>query len=237
MSPAPDFAPRIVAEGSLLDFQQSAPARGHADLALGLIKLEWTLFEGGKRIAQKRVADAQIRETQAQAESIADTIAFQVTEAYRQMIAARKGIERSRPAVEQARETYRLVLARDREGDAIPAEVTDAEAAPDFRAFSRITRNSTYDYFDCAWPASTTPRGPRRISNSLPGPMHHDEEAPTDAPSVPPSEPSAAHTPPASSPEDSSFPSTVGWHRTGPGRSGSPHCRNVVGPSPEPLDY
>src|SRR5262249_26990546 len=40
-----DFAPRIVAEGALIDFQQSAP-RGHADLALGFIKLEWGLFEG-----------------------------------------------------------------------------------------------------------------------------------------------------------------------------------------------
>src|SRR5262249_13173068 len=31
-----DFAPRIVADGSLLDFQQSAP-RGHLDLAVGFI--------------------------------------------------------------------------------------------------------------------------------------------------------------------------------------------------------
>ena len=30
-----DFGPRIVADGALVDFQQSAP-RGHADLALGL---------------------------------------------------------------------------------------------------------------------------------------------------------------------------------------------------------
>jgi len=51
-----DFAPRIVAEGYLNDFQQSSP-RGHADLAVGFIKLEWGLFEGGKRIAELRVAD------------------------------------------------------------------------------------------------------------------------------------------------------------------------------------
>src|SRR5262249_18396270 len=72
-----DFAPRIVAEGYLNDFQQSSP-RGHADLALGFIKLEWGLFEGGKRVAELRVADSRIREALAQAESIADTIAFQV---------------------------------------------------------------------------------------------------------------------------------------------------------------
>src|SRR5262249_58673404 len=106
-----DFAPRVVAEGDLLDFQQSAP-RGHADLALGFIRLEWGLFEGGKRVAELRVADSQIREAVAQADSIADTIAFQVNQAYRQLIAARKGIERARPALEQTRETYRLVTAR-----------------------------------------------------------------------------------------------------------------------------
>jgi outer membrane protein len=138
-----DFAPRVVAEGDLLDFQQAAP-RGHADLALGFIRLEWGLFEGGKRVAELRVADSHIREAVAGADSIADTIAFQVNQAYRQLVAARKGIERARPAVEQTRETYRLVLARARQGDAIPAELTDAAAS--------LTRaqqdyfNSAYDY-------------------------------------------------------------------------------------------
>ena len=138
-----DFAPRIVAEGSLIDFQQSAP-RGHADLAVGVIKLEWGLFEGGKRVAELRVSDSKIRAAMAQAESIADTIAFQVTEAYRHLITARRGIDRSRPAVTQAEENYRLVQARAKVGDATSAEITDAE--------STLTRaqqdylNSIHDY-------------------------------------------------------------------------------------------
>jgi outer membrane protein TolC len=132
-----------VADGSLFDFQQASP-RGHADLALGFIKLEWGLFEGGKRVAELHVADSRIREAMAQADSIADTIAFQVNQAYRQMVAARKGIERARPAVDQARENYRLVLARDRQGDAIPAEVTDAEAA--LTRGQQDYASSVYDY-------------------------------------------------------------------------------------------
>jgi len=138
-----DFAPRIVAEGALIDFQQSAP-RGHADLGVGFIKLEWGLFEGGKRVAELRVSDSKIRAAMAQAESIADTIAFQVTEAYRQLDVARLGIDRSRPAVTQAEENYRLVRARARQGDATSAEITDAE--------STLTRaqqgylNSIHDY-------------------------------------------------------------------------------------------
>jgi outer membrane protein TolC len=138
-----DFAPRIVAEGNALDFQQSSP-RGHFDLPFAFIKLEWELFEGGKRVAEVRVADSRIREAMAQAESIADTIAFQVTQAYRQLVAARQGIDRSRPAVEQTRETHRLVLARLREGAAIPAELTEAEAA--MTRAQQDYANAGYDY-------------------------------------------------------------------------------------------
>jgi outer membrane protein TolC len=138
-----DFAPRIVAEGNLLDFQQSSP-RGHFDLPFAAIKLEWGLFEGGKRVAELRVADSQIREAAAQADSIADTIAFQVNQAYRQLVAARKGIERARPAVEQTRETYRLVVARAKQGDAIPAELTEAAAA--LTRAQQDYSNAVYDY-------------------------------------------------------------------------------------------
>ena len=138
-----DFAPRIVAEGNFLDFQQSSP-RGHFDLPFGFIKLEWGLFEGGKRVAELRVADSRVREAVAQAESIADTIAYQVNQAYRQMVAARKGIDRSRPAVDQARETYRLVVARSRQGDATPAELTEAEAG--LTRAEQDYASSVYDY-------------------------------------------------------------------------------------------
>jgi outer membrane protein TolC len=138
-----DFAPRIVADGFLLDFQQAAP-RGHVDLAQGFIKLEWGLFEGGKRVAELRVADSKIRAAVAQAESIADTIAFEVTEAYRNLLTARLGIERSRPAVAQAEENNRLVRARAKVGDATSAEVTDAEST--LTRAQQAYLNSIHDY-------------------------------------------------------------------------------------------
>jgi outer membrane protein TolC len=138
-----DFAPRILADGSLFDYQQSSP-RGHADLALGFIKLEWGVFEGGKRVAEIHIADSRIREAMAQADSIADTIAFQVNQTYRQLVLARKGIDRSRPAVDQARETYRLVVARSQQGDATPAELTEAEAG--LTRAEQDYANSVYDY-------------------------------------------------------------------------------------------
>jgi outer membrane protein len=138
-----EFAPRLVAEGALFDFQQANP-RGHADLAQGLIKLEWTMFEGGKRVAEKRIADSKVREAMAQADEIADVITFQVNRAFLQVIASRKAIDRSKPAVASARENHRLVRARLKAGDATASEVVDAE--------STLTRaeqdylNSLYDY-------------------------------------------------------------------------------------------
>jgi outer membrane protein TolC len=137
------FAPRVVAEGRLLDLQWAAP-RGHADVALGFIGVDWTLFEGGRRVAIRRAADSKVREAMAQAETIADTIAFQVNENYRRMVTSRLGIDRARPAVEQARENYRLVRARSTEGDATPSEITDAETA--LTRAEQNYLNSVYDY-------------------------------------------------------------------------------------------
>ena len=110
-----EFAPKVVSEGLLFNFQQSSPT-GFADLALGFIRLDWNLFEGGRRISELHVADSRVREAMAQAESIADNIAFQVNESYRRLVTARVGIEDARPAVEQARENYRLVRLRNRRG-------------------------------------------------------------------------------------------------------------------------
>jgi outer membrane protein TolC len=138
-----DFAPRIVGGGAMFDVQQSSP-RAHADFAVGFIKLEWNVFEGGKRVAEGRIASSKVREAMAQAESIADTIAFQVNETYRRLATARLGIERARPAVEQAKENYRLVRARAASGDATPSEIIDAEAA--LTRAQQNYLNSTYDY-------------------------------------------------------------------------------------------
>jgi outer membrane protein len=160
-----DFAPKIVAEGDLFKFDQTNPG-GHAGLGLGFIKLEWGLFEGGRRIAELHAEGSRIREAMAQADAIADTIAFEVNQSYRQLIAARKGIDRAHPAVEQTLETYRLVTARARQGDATPAELTDAQTAAT-RA-QQDYFNAIYDYLtalaklEFAMGATPTPATARR---------------------------------------------------------------------------
>jgi len=123
-----DFAPKVVADGSLWHFRQQN-LNDTLDLRLGFIRLEWVLFEGGRRIAAAHVAESQVRQAMAHAESIADNIAFQVNEAYRNAVTSWVGIEDARPAVDQASENYRLVQLRLREGAAIPSEIADAQAS------------------------------------------------------------------------------------------------------------
>jgi outer membrane protein TolC len=123
-----EFAPKVIADGLLFNFQQQF-LDGHADFRLGFIRLDWTLFEGGRRIAATRVADSQVRQAMAQAESITDNIAFQVNEAYRNAVTSWVGIDDARPAVDQASENYRLVHLRLREGAATPTEIADAQAS------------------------------------------------------------------------------------------------------------
>jgi outer membrane protein TolC len=72
------------------------------------------------------------------------TIAFQVTEAYRLLVAARSGIDRARPAVEQSQENYRLVVARAQRGDATPSDVIDAKTA--LTRAQQDYLNSIHDY-------------------------------------------------------------------------------------------
>ena len=118
-----DFAPKVLADGFYLDYHQNKPG-GYVDIPIGSIKLEWGLFEGGRRIAELRLADSKIRSAIAQAESISDGIAFQVNTAYRLLVSTRRAIERSKAPVEQTRETYKLVKARAAAGDATTTEVT-----------------------------------------------------------------------------------------------------------------
>jgi outer membrane protein len=138
-----DFLPKIIAEGDYLNFEQTTP-RANVGLGLGFIKLEWGLFEGGRRIGELKVADSKTRAAMALAQTIADTISFQTVESWHQMSTALKAIDLAKPAVTQARENYRLVKARAAQGDATATELTDAETA--LTRAEQDYLNSIYDY-------------------------------------------------------------------------------------------
>jgi len=137
------FAPKVFANGFYFNFRADEPG-GYVDVPLGFINLEWGVYEGGKRVADIRKADSQVRSAMIQTEILSDTIAFQVNECYQQFVAAARAIGRSEKPVEQTRETYRIVQARAREGDATAAEVFEAETA--VTQAGQEYQNAIYDY-------------------------------------------------------------------------------------------
>ncbi len=85
------------------------------------------LYHGGGSAGELHAADADIRQADAQAQEVLDTVGLEVTVAYRGVVSARARAELARPAVVQARENLRLVRDRYRNGTATPTDVVDAE--------------------------------------------------------------------------------------------------------------
>lgn len=122
-----DFLPVItttaggsVVEGSRVQNTQLADAN---------IVLRWNLYEGGRRRAELRGANAEIELALAQGRQVCDTIAYETHVAYRNIEDAIGRLKQARTAVGQAVETLRLVRNRYNRGDAKPTDVVDAETA------------------------------------------------------------------------------------------------------------
>ncbi len=93
------------------------------------LHIEAPLYSGGRHRGDLRSADADVEGAVADAQTILDAISLQVNLAYRGVMAAHERIALSRTAVVQAQENLRLVRARYRNGNAIPSEIVDSEAA------------------------------------------------------------------------------------------------------------
>ena len=87
------------------------------------------LYHGGKQIGQLHAAEADIHAALANARTILDSIALEVTVAHRGAAANQKLIALSKTAIEQAGENLRLVRVKYRNGNATPTDIVDAETA------------------------------------------------------------------------------------------------------------
>ncbi len=91
------------------------------------LHIDVPLYAGGRHQGDLRSADAEVRQTVADARSVLDGVTLQVTVAHLAATTARRRIERDRPAVVEARENLRLVRNRYRNGSATPTDIVDAE--------------------------------------------------------------------------------------------------------------
>jgi outer membrane protein len=122
-----EFAPLVYARGVV------AGTSGHQTLTgateTGAIIFQWRLYDGGSRLGQDHAASARVSSAVAQAQLVADTIAYEVNQAFYAVDDARQRIVLARTAIDQAKENLRLVVNKYKAGDATPTDVVDAETA------------------------------------------------------------------------------------------------------------
>jgi outer membrane protein len=122
-----EFLPRVLLLGSLGRVDGEGVVNGWQE-GVG-IHLNVPLYHGGANRGNLRAADADILQAAADAQSIVNDISLEVTLAHRGVRSAQARVALARPAVEQSRETLRLVRERYRNGTATPTDVVDAETA------------------------------------------------------------------------------------------------------------
>jgi outer membrane protein len=164
-----EFAPRVYAQGVI------SGEGGHQTLTgmqeAGAIVFRWRLFDGGARLGEDRAAGARAGSAVAQAQLVADTIAYEVNQAYYAVDDARQRIVLARTAIAQAQENLRLVVNKYKAGDATPTDVVDAETAATRAQQSYYT--ALYDYLTAIarleYAMGTTAAGPGSAScNAVP---------------------------------------------------------------------
>ena len=94
--------------------------------AIGL-QLDWLVFDGGVRDAQRHIAEAQRREAEARLELLSDTVSDEVANAHGSLETKRKSVAAAQRSVELARETLRLVRAQYDAGTAKQLDVLQAQ--------------------------------------------------------------------------------------------------------------
>src|SRR5262249_10147633 len=91
------------------------------------VQLDWVMFDGGIRDAQRHLADAQRREAEARLELLGDSVSDEVANARGSLETKRKGVGAAQRSVELARETLRLVRAQYDAGTAKQLDVLQAQ--------------------------------------------------------------------------------------------------------------
>jgi outer membrane protein len=180
-----EFLPKVYALASVGAVGGSSIVTGSQEGA-GL-HIDLPLYTGGRRHAELCAADAEIRQTLADARSVLDGVTLQVTLAYIAATTAHRRIERDRPAIVEANENLRLVRNRYRNGQATPADIVDAEVALT-RSQQRLV-SANYEYLGALVGLDYALEDPPASLLGPPAPADDTNAKPADGPSAAPTLP------------------------------------------------
>lgn len=120
------WSPTLSAFGNLRGQNYTGFSGDRYAWAVG-VQLDWVLWDGGVRDAQRHIAEAQRREAEARLELLADTVFDEVANARGSFDTKRKGVASAERSVALARETLRLVRAQYEAGTARQLDVLQAQ--------------------------------------------------------------------------------------------------------------
>ena len=120
------WAPTLSAFGNVRAFNYAGFAGDKYAWAVGG-QLDWVLYDGGARDAQRHLANAQQRENEARLDLLRDTVADEVVEAHGTLATKRGAVDAAVRALELSREALRLVRAQYEAGTVQQLDVLQAQ--------------------------------------------------------------------------------------------------------------
>lgn len=122
------WAPTVSAFGNLRAFNYAGFSGDKYAWAVGL-QLDWTLYDGGIRDAQRKLARAQRLENEAKLDLLRDQVRDDVYNADRQLATRRRALDTARRSVQLSKETLELVQVQHDAGTATQLDLLQAQDA------------------------------------------------------------------------------------------------------------
>jgi outer membrane protein TolC len=120
------WAPTLSAFGNARAFNYTAFAGRHTAFAFG-VQLDWVIFDGGVRDAQRHALETQLLDTKLQFEQARSTVADDVRQSRRAIDTKRYALEAAQAAVGLSQETLELVRAQYEAGTALQIDLLAAQ--------------------------------------------------------------------------------------------------------------
>jgi outer membrane protein TolC len=120
------WAPTVSAFGNLRAFNYGGFAGDNYSWAVGL-QLDWTLYDGGIRDANRRLAAAQRWENEAKLDLLKDQVRDDVANAERTLATKRRALETARRSLQLSKETLDLVQVQHDAGTATQLDLLQAQ--------------------------------------------------------------------------------------------------------------